>query len=42
MRICMKILMEFHLISGLKFNMDKTKVVKFGVNMDSMIQICPD
>ena len=30
LRLCMSILEEFHFISGLKINVDKTKVVKFG------------
>ena len=42
LRLCMNILEEFHLISGLKINMDKTKVVKFGKNRDSSDNICPD
>ena len=35
LRLCMNILDEFHLISGLKINVDKTKVVKFGKDRDS-------
>ena len=35
LRLCMEILEEFHLISGLKINVDKTKVMKFGRNRDS-------
>ena len=42
LRLCMNILEEFHLISGLKINMDKTKVVKFGRDRDSSDNICPD
>ena len=42
LRLCMDILGEFYLISGLKINVDKTKVVKFGHNRDSSDNICPD
>ena len=42
LRLCMSILEEFHLISGLKINVDKTKVVKFGQQRDSRNNICPD
>ena len=42
LRLCMDILEEFHLISGLKINVDKTKVVKFGKNRDSSDTLCPD
>ena len=42
LRLCMDILEEFHLISGLKINVDKTKVVKFGNNRDSSDVLCPD
>ena len=38
----MSILEEFHLISGLKINVDKIKVVKFGKNRDSSDNTCPD
>ena len=38
----MDILEEFHLISSLKINVDKTKVVKFGKNRDSGDVLCPD
>ena len=38
----MDILEEFHLFSGLKINVDKTKVVKFGKNRDSSDILCPD
>ena len=38
----MDILKEFHLISGLKINVDKTKVVKSGKNRDSSNILCPD
>ena len=42
LRLCMDILEEFHLISGLKINVDKTKVVKFGKNRDSSDVLCQD
>ena len=42
LRLCMDILGEFYLISGLKINVDKTKVVKFGHKRDSSDNICPD
>ena len=42
LRLCMEILEEFHLISGLKINVDKTKVVKFGRNRDSSDILCQD
>ena len=42
LRLCMDILEEFYLISGLKINVDKTKVVKFGRNRDSSDNLCPD
>ena len=42
LRLCMDILEEFHLISGLKINVDKTKVVKFGKNRDSSDILCTD
>ena len=42
LRLCMDILGEFYLVSGLKINVDKTKVVKFGGNRDSRDILCPD
>ena len=42
LRLCMDILEEFYLISGLKINVDKTKVVKFGRNRDSSDILCQD
>ena len=42
LRLCMEILEEFYLISGLKINVDKTKVVKFGRNRDSSDILCQD
>ena len=41
-RLCMDILEEFYLISGLKINVDKTKVVQFGRNRDSSDILCQD
>ena len=38
----MDILNEFYLISGLKINVDKTKVIKFGKDRDSSDVLCPD
>ena len=38
----MDILNEFYLISGLKINEDKTKVIKFGKDRDSSDILCPD
>ena len=35
LRLCMDILEQFHLVSGLKISVDKTKVVKFGRTRDS-------
>ena len=42
LRLCMDILEEFYLISGLKINVDKTKVVKFVRNRDSSDILCQD
>ena len=42
LRICMSILNEFHLISGLKINVEKTKAIKFGVSRDSRMTLCDD
>ena len=42
LRLCMNILGEFYLVSGLKINVDKTKVVKFGRDRDSSDILCPD
>ena len=42
LRTCMRILEEFHSISGLKINIEKTKAVKFGVLRDSRMTICED
>ena len=42
LRLCMDILGEFYLVSGLKINVDKTKVVKFGKGRDSSDILCPD
>ena len=42
LRLCMDILGEFHRISGLKINVDKTKVVKFGKGRDSSDILCQD
>ena len=42
LRLCMNILGEFYLVSGLKINVDKTKVVKFGGDRDSSDILCPD
>ena len=42
LRLCMDILGEFYLVSGLKINVDKTKVVKFGMDRDSRDILCPD
>ena len=42
LRLCMNILEDFHRISGLKINVDKTKVVKFGGDRDSSDNLCPD
>ena len=42
LRLCMDILEEFYLSSGLKINVDKTKVVKFGRNRDSSDILCQD
>ena len=42
LRLCMSILGEFYLVSGLKINVDKTKVVKFGWDRDSRDILCPD
>ena len=38
----MTILEEFHQISGLKINVDKTKVIKFEADRDSRNILCPD
>ena len=38
----MDILGDFYLVSGLKINVDKTKVVKFGRDRDSRDILCPD
>ena len=38
----MLILKEFHLISGLKINVEKTKAIKFGVTRDSRMTLCED
>ena len=38
----MTILEEFHQISGLKINVDKTKVIKFGADRESRNILCPD
>ena len=35
LRICMDILGEYHLLSGLKINIDKIKVIKFGRKRDT-------
>ena len=40
--VCLSIPEEFHLISGLKVNVDKTKVVKFRKKRDSSENTCPD
>ena len=42
LRLCMTLLEEFYLVSGLKINVDKTKVVKFGADRDSRDILCPD
>ena len=42
LRLCMDILNEFYMISGLKINVDKTKVIKFGKDRDSSDVLCPD
>ena len=42
LRRCIEILDEFQLVSGLKLNVDKTKVVKFGGERDSSDIICSD
>ena len=42
LRLCMDKIEEFHLISGLQINVDKTKVVKFGKNRDSSDILCTD
>ena len=41
-RICMRILKEFELVSGLKVNKEKTKVVKIGGWGDNRIILCKD
>ena len=38
----MDILNKFHQISGLKINVDKTKVIKFGKERDSRDILCED
>ena len=40
--LSMEILEEFHLLSGLKINVDKTKVVIFGKNRDSRDILCTE
>ena len=42
LRICMSILYDFYMISGLKINVEKTKAIKFGVTGDSGVNICDD
>ena len=42
LRLCMDILGDFYLVSGLKINVDKTEVVKFGGDRDSSDILCPD
>ena len=42
LRRCMDILSNFHSISDLKINVEKTKVIKFGKLRDSRIILCDD
>ena len=42
LRVCMGILNDFYLVSGLKINVEKTKAIKFGVKGDSRMTICED
>ena len=41
-RSCMRTLLEFEEISGLKINKEKTKVVKIGVERDNRMKLCTD
>ena len=41
-RSCMKTLTEFELISGLKVNKEKTKVIQLGANRDNRMILCTD
>ena len=41
-RNCMKTLLEFELISGLRVNKEKTKVVQLGVKRDNRKKLCTD
>ena len=40
--LCMQVLNEFHEISGLQINVEKTKVVKIGAWRDSRTIFCRD
>ena len=42
LRICMSVLQNFYLISGLKINVEKTKAIKFGVTGDGRMTLCDD
>ena len=41
-RSCMKTLLEFELISGLKVNQEKTKVIQLGANRDNRMNLCTE
>ena len=41
-RMCMDILGEYHCISGLNLNVDKTKVIKFGMDGESRNVFCKE
>ena len=41
-RSCMKTLTEFELVSGLKVNKEKTKVILLGANRDNRMKLCTD
>ena len=42
LRVCMSVLHDFYLISGLKINVEKTKAIKFGTLRDSGMNLCDD
>ena len=39
---CMETLTEFELVSGLKVNKEKTKVIQLGANRDNRMNLCTD
>ena len=42
LRNVLKILSDFHNISGLKISVNKTKAIWFGANFNSREKLCPD